>query len=411
MRWIVLLSIALFLRLGVTAVRGFDREPVKDEWSYKEIATNVAAGEGIRFDVTREVDRRPKTITLRSLRPPLYPLALGGVFAVTGPGPIPGRLLSVALGTLSVLCFFGWARNVVGPRAAFFAALALAAWPAHLWSSGEMLTEPLFMALVCAAFWSLSARRILPPGVLLGLAVLTRPSALLLLAPAGLLVLLTPAEGATRRRRLAWLAVTVLALVAPWVIRNAVIHGRPLLTTNMGVTFLGGNSALALTADPPGRWHLPERVLDDDPPPMGYYGWPDLTERENDRRFLALGVDWVRENPGEWTSLLLHKGARFFDPDPRSVKADRRLKAVAGWLSFGPLLLLAILGLPRVFSREMILPLGLIAVQLATALIFYGDARVRLPAVPGFLLLGAAGAGLLLRLRAIRGASGGPASA
>ena len=270
MRWIALFLIALTLRVGVTALRGFEREPVKDEWSYSEIATNVAAGEGIQFEVTREVDRSQVTRTLQSLRPPLYPLALGGTFAVTGVETWAGRLLSVVFGSLGVLLFFGWARTVLGHRSAFFAALALAAWPAHLWSSGEMLSEPLFMALVCAAFWALSSRRALPAGILLGLAVLTRPSSLLLLGPAALVVLVTPSEERSRRVRLAALLIPVLVLLAPWVIRNTVIHGRPLLTTNMGVTFLGGNSELSLTAAPPGRWHKPELVLaDDDPPPMG----------------------------------------------------------------------------------------------------------------------------------------------
>ena len=55
MRWIALLLVAFSLRLGVTAVRGFEREPVKDEWSYSEIAANVTAGEGFAFDVTRKI--------------------------------------------------------------------------------------------------------------------------------------------------------------------------------------------------------------------------------------------------------------------------------------------------------------------------------------------------------------------
>jgi len=425
--YLTVFLVALALRVGVVAVRGFAREPQKDEWSYARIGENVAAGTGIFFDVTRDVDGAAVTRRFSSLRPPLYPILLGGVFRLFGgggegdlPGSVPaGRALSALLGALSVVVFFAWARRLFGPRPALAAALAFAIWPTHLFASAEMLTEPLFLLLVCGAAFSLTAGRTLPAGVLLGLAVLTRPSALLLLVPAWIVVLTRPpssGEGKKLRALLA-LSLPVLVLVAPWAIRNASIHGRPLLTTNLGVTFLGGNSELSLSASPPGRWHKPEQVLAEAPPPMGYYGWPDLTELENDRRFLSLGLDWVREHPGRCLRLVAHKAVRFFDPDQHSAKPDGTFKAVVGWLSFGPLLILFLLGIrpAQRRGRGMILPVGLVAVQLATAVIFYGDARVRLPAIPGFLILGTAGAVWLtevsVRLRGSRGASRGPGGA
>jgi 4-amino-4-deoxy-L-arabinose transferase-like glycosyltransferase len=404
---ILVLLVALALRLSVTAWRGFDRKPEKDEWSYSEIAGHVAAGEGIWFEVTREVGGEPVTRRLFSLRPPLYPVILGGLYAATGKNVAAGRALSALLGALAVGAFFLWAESLYGRRRALLLALAFAAWPAHLWVSGELLTEPLFMLLVVGSLGALGRGRTLLAGVLLGLAVLTRPSGLLLLLPAGLFVLSAP----RRIRGLALLVVPVVLLLAPWVARNTAIHGRPLLTTNMGVTFLGGNSERSLSASPPGRWHLPEDVLEGDPPPMGYYGWPELTERENDRRFLALGLEWVKEHPGRWLRLVLRKGVRFFDPDQHSSKPDHRVKAVAGWVTFGPLLLLALLGLAKARRRELLLPLGLIAVQLATALVFYGDARVRLPAIPGFLLVAMAGIEWFVRRRGSGGASRGSAEA
>jgi 4-amino-4-deoxy-L-arabinose transferase-like glycosyltransferase len=416
--FIAVLLLATALRAGVVLVRGVDREPVKDEWSYARIAENIAAGDGIWFEVTREVGGEPVTRRLSSLRPPLYPVVLAALFRVFGDGSetvIAGRLFSAICGALAAALFFGWARSVVGTRVGLLAALAFAAWPAHLWASSEMLTEPLFSLLLCGAMWALTACRPLPAGMLLGLAVLTRPSALLFLLPAWLFLLVRRAGEGRKLPALLALTLPVLVLVAPWVVRNAGIHGRPLLTTNLGVTFLGGNSELSLTASPPGRWHLPEDVLADAPPPLGYYGWPELSELENNRRFLSLGLAWVREHPGLWARLVFHKAVRFFDPDQHSVKADRGLKRVAGWVSFGPLLVLFLIGMGPSFSRYgrgMILPFGLVAVQLATALLFYGDARVRLPAIPGFLIPGMVGAvWFVVRLRGSRGASRGPDAA
>ena len=135
---IVLVLLALAVRVSVTTFRGLDRPPVKDEWSYREIARNLAAGRGMFFDITREVDGRPVDRRLHSLRPPLYPLVLAGVAEATGGGVPIGRLLSCLLGALSVGVFVLWGRRVVGEGPAILAGVILLLWPSHVWASGEM---------------------------------------------------------------------------------------------------------------------------------------------------------------------------------------------------------------------------------------------------------------------------------
>jgi 4-amino-4-deoxy-L-arabinose transferase-like glycosyltransferase len=370
---------------------------VKDEWSYSEIAKRVASGEGFALEITREVDGRPVTRRLTSLRPPAWPTVLGAVYAVTGDSVAAGRILACLLGAASVVLLLLWGRAVAGERAAWVAAALLAIWPTHVWVSGELLTEPIYVCLVLGFALALQTGRPLPAATLLGLAVLTRPAGALLLAPALLLVLSSDAYRGRRVVAAALLVLVTLALPVPWVVRNAWLHGRPLLTTNFGVTFFGGNNDLSLESEWPGRWHLPERVRADDPPDLGYYGWIDLDEAGNDRRFRNSGIRWIRENPGRFALLAGHKVLRFLDPDQHSEKGDRALKSLAGWASFAPLLLLALIGatLGGARGRGWTLAFGLIAAQLAVAIVFFGDVRVRLPAIPGFLLLGAAGIGWL----------------
>ena len=76
-----------------------------------------------------------------------------------------------------------------------------------------------------------------------------------------------------------------------------------------------------------------------------------------------------------------------------SKRADRKWKALVGWFTFAPLLVLSVIGAvaARRRWREFLLAGGLIVVAFVLTLIFYGDARMRLPAIPGFLLLGMAG--------------------
>jgi 4-amino-4-deoxy-L-arabinose transferase-like glycosyltransferase len=391
---ILLVLLALAVRVSVTAARDLSRPPVKDEWSYSEIARNVAAGNGLFFDIRRTVDGREVDRRLTSLRPPLYPLVLGGLYRAGG-GVVVARLLSCLLGALAVGLLHAWGRRQVGEGPAIVAAALFAVWPSAVWASGEMLTEPLYLTLALGAMAALVAGRGLAAGVLLGLAALTRPPGLLLLVPAVVYVLRAESFALRRRVALAALTIPVLVLLAPWVARNTRLHGRPLLTTNAGVTFFGANNDRALADEWPGRWHLPEEVLAGDPPPLGYYGWPELTEAENDREFRRRGTAWIAGHPGEWFRLAGAKLLRFFDPDQHSGKGDRRLKGLAGWLSFGPALLLAAVGLGLAIRRRLplILILGVIGAPLATSLIFYADVRARLPAIPGFLLLAGVGIG------------------
>ncbi|MHC4858622.1 MAG: glycosyltransferase family 39 protein [Planctomycetota bacterium] len=412
---------ALAVRLAVTGAAGFSRPLEKDEVSYSAIAENLAAGRGFYVDVTRTVGGESVTRRFESLRPPLYPALLAAAYGVAGPSAAVGRVLSCLLRALAAGLLLVWGRRVFPGAPALIAAGLLIVWPAHVWASGRLLSEPLFVLLAVGSAASLERRRHLLGGVLLGLAILTRPGGLVLVVPAALYVVLRGSTWRTRARALLLLLLPALSLPLPWVVRNAALHDRPLLTTNLGVTFLGGNSDLSLSSPWPGRWHLPEEVLADDPPDMGYYGWSHLTEAENDRRFLEAGVAWVREHPDRWLRLVPLKVLRFFDPDQHSRKGDRELKRWAGWLSFGLLLPLLAPGLVLALGRwrETLLVTGLIGAHLVLAMVFYGDARARLPAIPPFLLLGGVGLAWLGRVgarararrSASRGASRGPRAA
>ncbi len=405
--WVFLLALAV--RLAVAGSEGISRPPVKDETNYVAIARSLLRGEGFGFEVTREAGGRPVTRRFTSLRPPLYPALLA---AAAGGNVIAGRILSALLGAAAAALLVLFCRRLLPRGPSLLAGGLLAVWPAAVWISGRLLTEPLYLVLVLGFAAALLSRRVLLAGVLLGGAVLTRPGGLLLLLPG-----LAHLALAGPRSRGAFLRLLLPALLVPlpWVARNAMVHGRPLLTTNLGVTFFGGNCDAARADPVPGRWHRPEESLVEDPPDLGYFGWSALTEAESDRRFLSLGLRWIREHPGDWIRLLGSKAVRFFDPDPHSAKGDRRLKRRLGWATLAPLLILALLGAGALRRRwrDLALPVGLVAVPFFLSLVFYGDARSRIPALPGLLFFGSAGWGWVGgRLRgAFRGAGRGRTSA
>src|SRR6185295_12178164 len=225
-------------------------------------------------------------------------------------------------------------------------------------------------------------RRSLVAGILGGLSILARP--------AGLIAIVLVAFTRGSKARAAWFLIGVTLVVAPWVIRNWGLHGRPLLTTNTGVTLVGANSAAAAAAEWPGKWVDAETVYKEtpDPPDMGFFGWSKLTEEQSDARFAHDAVTWVRDHPGAAARLCFWKLVRLFDPDQHSAKPDATLKRVLGWATFAPVLLLAIVGLFHARGDPTFRPwLAVLLGTVLTTLVFYGDVRMRTPADPTLLAL------------------------
>jgi len=149
---------------------------------------------------------------LMHLPPVMWALALGGLFhALTG-------ILTFYL----VLAWFGQSR-----LAALAAAATLLEW--HLaWAAFSGMETTLFVAL-CTAYLLIAARDARNPSVLGlagGLAILTRPEAILLILVS--LIYLTRYCPHTRRWRW-WLSFgVVLAIpVVPWLGYNLIVSGRP----------------------------------------------------------------------------------------------------------------------------------------------------------------------------------------
>jgi hypothetical protein len=418
----LLFGLALTARLLFGAWSGAltDPTPVEDEQGYVEIAQTLGVPMRLHDENGRVLAESPREFVIvrdypaligfsgppnaipyrferrRSFRAPIAPLAFAPV-AAAGGGVEWMRVVAMLFGALGPpLLFLALRKSALGDRA-WWSALAYALWPPAVYVSVRALSEAPSQALLLGAVALLVSERKRASGwagALAGLAVLARPSALI---PAGLLAFAT----GSIRRGLLFLLVFVV-VVDVWVARNWQLHGRPMLTSNSGVTLVGGNSRAALDTEHPGKWVQPERVYADaeGPPDLGTWGWSFLSEEQSDARFTHDAVTWVRENPGDAAKLAFWKVVRLFDPDPHSEKDDATSKAVVGWLTFAPVLLLAAIGARR---GERVWWL-LLAGTVATAIIFYGDTRMRTCADPALLVFAAYGATLVagrLRGRAV----------
>jgi len=254
-----------------------------DDGHYSEIAANVAHGQG----VSAEFPYLWRHHT--AFRPPLYPLLLGGAYALFGVHIGVAQALNVVLGSLVVVMAAVVAGRLGGRRAAVVAAVLAALHPALLANDGVVLTEPLALLLMLLALWLLLTRRWLLAGLALGLLVLTRPSAQLLVPTLAVLLILQ-----ARWRQALVMAATAVLVVSPWVVRNVVYFGKPVIVTSNGFNLAAIWSDQAIAA---GHFVDPIR----DPAFTGLrdyqHSYANLNEANLDATFQQAGLHGLRTHP------------------------------------------------------------------------------------------------------------------
>lgn len=251
-------KLLLLLLLAAAALRGGEvwrQHPLllDDRDAYLAIGRNLADGHG--FGSSPEA-------TPSAFRPPLYPCLIGlgiRIFRIeTETGlKVWVALLNLACGLATVWLAVQLALRWFGPRAAFLTGVWVCCDPLLIHNTALPMTETLFTFLFVALIGRLelpsatdrpppTRRRQLAQGILFGLCALCRPTVWIFGGLWGACALIQ------WRRRTGWSAtlrravlpaVTAIAVVAPWVVRNAVAFGAWIpMTTHGGYTLLLANN-------------------------------------------------------------------------------------------------------------------------------------------------------------------------
>jgi 4-amino-4-deoxy-L-arabinose transferase-like glycosyltransferase len=189
-----------------------------DSYQYLRAALTFAHGQGLQ-----DMSGNPFTVLT-----PLYPLLIGILYRLIPAMDIEtvARLVSLAGASTAVVAFYWLLRARYSLRLSFTAALLFALLPLRVWSGFWALSEGLYVGLVMLgvvllfrplrSYW-LSA---VLGGVLLGLAYLTRPEAILCVAGVAFLFLVKGQRG--RKRALLILAGFLLVALPyhAWVYRE-----------------------------------------------------------------------------------------------------------------------------------------------------------------------------------------------
>jgi hypothetical protein len=227
------LALAVRLLYALLALRGYT--PTTDALHYDMLATAVAEGRGLVHPFPTGVDHPT------AFRPPLWPLLLGGVYAVTGHSLLAAQVLTAVLGAAAVVGVALLAGRLAGPTVGRVAGLVAALHPVLVSGDAPPLSEPLGAVLLVGLLLAVADRRPALAGLLTGGLLLTRPS-----AQAAVLVLGVALLVLWGWRRTAVVVAVAAAAVAPWVVRNAVQLGSPVLATSTGFNIAATYSPLAL---------------------------------------------------------------------------------------------------------------------------------------------------------------------
>jgi len=341
-------------------------------------------------------------------RPPLYPLLLtpwgvGGPVAVV----IGAKLLNLFLGAATTVLAFRFLRHR-GEEPARWAAWSVALHPTLLVASTWVATEVLYATLLLAALLALARLEESPrlsrgvaSGILLGLCVLTRPQALMLV-PGLLLVaaiwLLRRVPWRIRVRCVAASALAAAITIAPWTARNWFRHGEFLLVSDGGgLMFVIANSDWGFRYQQvasPGEYRSLERELLGQEIPSRLAATSRFGPATRDRVLFRAGFEWIRRHPTEFVVTTLRRLRHFCAPWVSSSAYSARLAMLSAcW--FAPLFLFGFAGLVSALSRReggaaLVGTVAAITILTVGAL-FHSVQRYRIPSIDLYLgLFGAA---------------------
>jgi 4-amino-4-deoxy-L-arabinose transferase-like glycosyltransferase len=229
---------------------------------------NWVGGDGYAYSVQANMNANGRWFvdsyrgTPDALHPPAWAVVLTAWAWLGGHSWLQQQVLSCGIGSTTVAMIGLAGRRIAGERAGLVAA-GIAAVYAGLWAyERELMSETLLllgiavMILMAYRFRDrASAGRAAGLGVLSGLLALTRSEQILVL-PLLVAPLIVTVKGVGWRRRTGWLALaclSMLVVLAPWMIFNLGRFQRPvLLSNNFGYAMIQGSCDSSFYGSTPG---------------------------------------------------------------------------------------------------------------------------------------------------------------
>ena len=336
---------------------------------------------------------------------PLYPVVLSISSRFGGTSYFDHKMMSIVIGTAVVLAAGVLGKRLGGPFVGLAAAAFAAVYP-NLWQIDGLLYPEGLMALLVTVTMILAYRWRDRPrlataallGAVMALAALARGEGILLVPLLAVpWIMLT--RSLPRMVRVRHLLVTVaacVAVLAPWMIRNATTFEKFVpLSTNGNEVMVYANCATVYNGPFVGYWDFQcqQKVRE-------AQGEPPGDESQVALYWRSLGFDYAREHTGELPRVVTLRVLRqweLFHPlqnvDLGGIEGRNHDASTMGLMMFYSLASLSVVGAVSMRRRRIpLLPLGVQFLSVTiTSAYTYGSVRFRAPAEPVLCVLGAVG--------------------
>lgn len=273
----VLPGLILVIVIQSYAIAFFDVPISGDSIEYLQLGKNLHDKGLYSFD----------SINPTRMRQPVYPVFLSLTYYSLGESYLLVKLIHALANIVSFLLILKLYELICGANHLRFAALCIGAYVPLWWTCSMILSEPLAILLVtCFIFvlhglttrWTLSKCMI--AGILLGLAILTRPITISLLGFVWIPIVFNDRFTGRKIVTLGSLVAACLIALLPWSIRNYNSFGKltPLSAEGEYHAFRAGEFAADLPKDSVATWE-------------------ELRDSLASKSLLGLIVDEVRQDP------------------------------------------------------------------------------------------------------------------
>jgi 4-amino-4-deoxy-L-arabinose transferase-like glycosyltransferase len=368
------------------------RNPTGGDPFYYHVQANLLAdNKGFSEPFTYSLTGR---LIPTAFHPPLFSMLLAVSSFFGGTSFFAHKLVACAAGTGTVVVVGLVAREVAGDRAGLIAAGFAALYP-NLWVvDGILMPESLYglsIAVVLLAAYRYRraprSRLAVATGVAIGLAILVRGEAVVLVPILALpLALWAGGDWSRRLRQLGVMVVGVALVVAPWTLRNLARLDRPVALSVNGDEVIGiANCHDTYYGQFLGFWSI-----------RCYKPTPPGGEVERGAAYRKRGIAYARDHIGRLPYVLLVREGRMWDVyRPRETVLFGRIEGRdenvtrIGQRIYWAAIPVALVGLVLLRRRRRpILPLvAQIAMVVITAVLAYGTVRFRMPADVALVVL------------------------
>ena len=264
-----------------------------DASNYFRIASNIANGRGFSDHFP---DIHSTLVHATAWRPPLYPLILAAAFIVFGSHILVAQIVNCGISAIDSVLIFSLVVNALTEKygtgksknniklSGAAASLTFITYPPLFSNFFVPLSEPLLILLILSSVMFFSKKRYYLTAVTCGLLILTKPGTEMVLLIS--LILIFKRVGFKKAAKC--LSLTLL-IILPWITRNYIVLGAPVLETSDGFNLASEYSAISQRSN-----SFVDPVFD---PEFRKY-WPlESNEVRWDHQLAALGISNIVAHP------------------------------------------------------------------------------------------------------------------